>query len=158
MRLIVFVRGSELRRWSEASAGELVVRKATTWEEASSSVHIDAGLVPFHLAERLGLEPDREQASVASNRGSFGPRWWITSPRLPPDVTRDPGRAIEYVVLEALFAAAVHDEVADSQSSIDSIALMGSDLGEGSALSIAARARRILDGLHTYHDLFGSDS
>lgn len=153
MRVIVCVAGSEVDRWQRVACGAFDVIKATTWPEALAEARIDVGFVFFHLAERLGLRSSGEQSTIHENPGSAGPRRLVTSPRLPSTVTHDPEATIKRHVLEALAATAADDEGHARAEAITTVGFLGSDLGGHSDLSIAERARAVVEAISEYHAL-----
>jgi len=157
MTVILCVPGSELSDWRRASRGAFEVVKAATWPEALAESSIDAGFVFFHLAERLGLTAAEAQSVVHERRGGAGPRYWVTSPKLPIATTRDPEATIRRFVVEALVAVAAHNERADPSRTISAIGFMGADLGGHSNLSIAARARAVADAVAEYDALLAPE-
>jgi hypothetical protein len=147
MRVILCVPGSEAEQWRHAAQGAFDVVKATTWAEAMTKEPIDAGFVFFHLAERLGLSAADGRSVVHENPSSTGPRYLLTSPRLPAALTRDSEATIARFVLEAMAAAAYDD---GHEPRIRAVGFMSMDLGGHSDLSVSARARAVINAILEY--------
>ena len=154
VKLFVFVAGSQLELWRRHATGRFEVVQASGWSELQTHAHIDAGLLLFHLAERMNLSNDGSQSAIRRNSATLGPRYWIVSPRLQPAVAANPEEAIADIVLEMLTAVAAHNERCEEAEHITTVALSGTELGGHSALDPGARADAIGRGLEAFVTLF----